>query len=130
MKTVQCYGHSDDLAELRCDKPEMDCDDEYDIFNDRAEATLIRESDSAEGLVVTWQYTAHGTWSIGIAPLWEGVELPDWPMKWELDPRNGPDDQWASKAGRPRPRYSTLLTLTVPDDVYATRLYPPPDEED
>ena len=60
------------------------------------------------GVIVTWQYTRTGTWSIGVAPLDpDGDDTPlDWPMRW------GHED------------YTTVLQIDVPDGTTVTKIHP------
>ena len=113
-RTLKFYGVSDDLCDIdgtvRPEPSEIGvCSDE------RAEVSVLargkcptcgHELDDRGALVVTWQYTQRGTWSIGIAKFEEEDAMPDWPMRW-------------GHRG-----YSTTLEIDVPPGTVVRQLYP------
>ena len=98
------YGASDDLFEIEGTKGSEP--DEVPCY-DRAAVAKIESSEGQ--LCVVGMYAPGNTapcWSIGIMPVDEEVEIPDWPMQWELGGRG----------------YSAELTIAVPDDAVVSML--------
>ncbi len=99
-RTLKFYGASDDLFE--CEGTTGNEPDEIGCYD--KPAAVVIEAMGRVGLQVIASYDgAHenAVWAIGIAPLDEDIQLPDWPMEWKLGVRG----------------YSTELTITVPDDA-------------
>ena len=98
MKTLYIYGYSDDLIEI-----EGGMDDEVDTYDRVRSITLL--SPEGEGLKVYAEYAPRAVgaavWMIGVAPLDEGKDLPNWEMRY-LTAANG---------------YSPKLVIDAPDDV-------------
>lgn len=96
MKDFKFYGYSDDNLEvegaIREEIPAEDC-------------IASCELKSSEGaLRVTGVYAPNnfaGTWCIGISPIDEDVDIPQWETRFALHEKG----------------YSAELTITVPDDT-------------
>ena len=93
MKELKFYGASDDLFEC-----EGAIREEVGCFKDVGKYHI--KSSEGEVLVVA-QYLDSGLWSVGLSPVDEGVNVPDWPCKYSIYEHG----------------YSTLLTIQVPDDA-------------
>lgn len=100
MGRVTIYGASDDLVEVT-----GAIDDEFGVgLNGVWEGVLA--DPHGEGLRVSIVYTSAGTWSAGVAPLDEDVPLPQWPVGLEVA----------------ETRYSTALSITVPEGTTLTEV--------
>ena len=107
MRTLKFWGASDDLCEIKgtiAGEPDEFGPDRSGMAQVRlvgigACPTCGQPVLGKMGVIVTWQYTRTGTWSIGVAPLDpDGDDTPlDWPMRW------GHED------------YTTVLQIDVPD---------------
>jgi len=93
MKELRFYGASDDLFEC-----EGAIREEVGCYNDVGKYHI--KSSEGEVLVVA-QYLDSGLWSVGLSPVDEGVNVPDWPCKYSIYEHG----------------YSTLLTIQGPDDA-------------
>lgn len=99
MRTLKFYGASDDLFEI-----EGTVGNEPD---ERGPGTVeVVDEETGEGLLVTASYVLRGCWTIGITPLDEDVNIPDWNYKISLGGRG----------------YTTELTMDVPDSVVVKNL--------
>lgn len=94
MKQFIFSGHSDDI--FMVDGAESD---EFYPHNNMVTLKLVNDYD---GMFVHGMYdpSKNGCWMVGISQLDEDVPIP---MYWKMD--------WSSEG------YTTVLTLTVPDDV-------------
>ncbi len=97
MVTIKFYGSSDDLFECEADngfREEVGCYDSHAIYR----------LDHEEGRLLVAGYYAPGgraaTWLIGVAPVDEGMPIPDWPMKFQT-----------------KHEYSAALIVEAPDGV-------------
>ena len=78
METITFYGASDDLVEIEGNV--AGCG-EYDAYEDNQASfavTATEGSGQIQGLRVHVRYERTACWSVGISPLEEGSELPDW----------------------------------------------------
>ena len=98
MTTLAFYGYSDDVAYCSINRTDY-------IDTGAFDKTAVAEVKCGEeGCYVTLQYAPHdkfGTWTVGIAPLDEGIDLPEWAKHPEF--RTIPDE------------YTSVLVLEVPD---------------
>lgn len=76
-RKLEFYGYSDDLAEIVGHRPgepdEIPCD-----YPSDSATVEVRVDDTTDGLLVHWAYTQADTWAVGVAPLEDGMRLPDW----------------------------------------------------
>lgn len=102
MKELRFYGASDDLFECEgAIREEISCFNKPGIYHLK----------SAEGeMQVVGYYLDSGLWSVGISQIAEDVPLPTWPASYGVHEHG----------------YSTLLTISVPDDIALVM----PDDED
>jgi hypothetical protein len=106
---VTIYGASDDLVEVTgCDGA-----DEFTHYNGIWHGDLIAPDGWA--MRVHAYYDRDGCWQVGAGQVAEDTALPDWPVQL-VQPGTGPV-----------PKYSTGLTVEVPD---GTRLVACIDHED
>lgn len=109
MKTIRFYGASDDLCEVEGDAKGCNeyCSEAHGEGLHHF-AFIVRSrrhpDDEGEGLRVNAFYD--GTWSFAVGMLMEDAPMPNWP---------------ASVGPCPECSYSTMLTLTVPDDAEVVR---------
>lgn len=101
MKTLYICGHSDDGIEIQ--RADGTFENEVDAYGCGRSITLL--SPEGVGLKVYAEYAPRAVgaavWMIGVAPLDEGKDLPNWGMRY-LTAANG---------------YSPKLVIYAPDDV-------------
>lgn len=93
--TVKISGASDDCLEF-----DGYISEEYYIGSSYAEATLI--APNGDGVRVTGVYTDGGTWAIGLAPLEEDTQIPEWNIRFV--PSTSRENA-----------YTAVIALDVPD---------------
>ena len=102
-RTLQFWGASDDLCEITGARTDLDEPEEFSPMDidGRFYTAVVKVSHDDIGLLVSWVYT--GRWIIGIGPLYDGAEMPDWPMRW--------------KFGHKYSDYTAVLEIDVPAGV-------------
>ncbi len=105
-RTLKFYGASDDLFEIEGTSGEEP--DEIGCID--APCIVEIKTPGNEGLMIVGLYAPGDSacWMMGIAPLDEDIPIPPWPVSFQLQP----------------PGYSTLLTITVPDDSIVSQVAP------
>ena len=102
--TLRINGGSDDLIEF-----DGYIREEYMTTEATWEGALT--APGGTGLIVVAHYGRNGTWSVGIAPLGDLDDGPEFAL---------PD--WNARLGAGNERYSTVLTLDVPDGTTLTEV--------
>ena len=100
MRMLKFYGLSDDLFEIegtRGDEPD-----------ERPAGTVEVKDGDGNGLRVHCDYgvTGNACWMVGIAPIDDGVPIPNWPMSFRLGGRG----------------YSAELTIEAPDSAVVSEI--------
>lgn len=100
---IRCYGYSDDVAlcqKYKDDGTELSYTD-ADCYDKTA---ILRVMSGDKGCYIAFRYAPNnlfGSWVIGMSQLDEDIDLPEWAMH----PTFTNDE------------YTTIMELTVPDDV-------------
>ena len=113
MRTIQIYGHSDDLFELEGTVRSLGEPDEIGYFGGEVVVRLLEGAGSDVGCLIYGNYDPYsGCWKFAIGKLGEDSPVPGWAATavWDY---NNPDHP-----------YSPLLVLTVPDNVLVTKVLP------
>lgn len=101
-RTLKFYGCSDDLFEI-----EGTHGDEPDEIGCYDKPCVVKIQSGDDALCVVGMYApgnVAGCWSIGLMPVDEDREMPNWPVTYKLGGRG----------------YSTELTMSVPDNAVVT----------
>lgn len=95
MRTLKFSGASDDLFEIEGSRNHEP--------DEQAPGTVELKDADGNGLRIYAEYGVAGNtcWMIGVAPMDEDIQIPDWPMSYRL-------------AGR---GYSAELTIEAPDSA-------------
>lgn len=105
MRVLKFYGASDDLFEY---EDSAGPGDEIGCWDCIPTYTVKDSAGNGFQVIAVYSSTSkkikNGVWAIGVAPLDEGIPIPEWKM-----------DMVLSKRG-----YSTMLVVYVPDDVTVT----------
>lgn len=102
--TLRFYGASDDLVEV-----EGDVREEYNPGYETGRWEGVVTDASGHRLLVVVTYAQSGTWAVGIAPVEEGLALPE---NWTYDFALLDSD------------YSVTLTIDGPEAFIVEQVYP------
>ena len=136
MRTLRFHGYSDDIVYVKGTDPDGRAEPSECFPEEDGGSVVFRVSvPDGEGCYVVVQRLmwGYGTWSVGIAPIWNDKTMPEWPMRWSF----GTDDYDAqfelamqALVTAPAGRYTTQLEIDAPDDAAVSLIYPPDDNQD
>jgi hypothetical protein len=109
MKVIEFKGHSDDTFGYDVLGPggkRIDGDDHDDCANMKVRTFEVWSEETETGIFVIGVYSKcpEAVWAVGLAPLDEGVAIPDWAARPEFRTEN----------------YTPVLRLEAPDDAVVT----------